>query len=182
MDTYRKAIKGRQSRRDGQYFEQMIESASMYYEERGIAVIDKTPEPMKELKPVDRNSGKFICCFAKQAQPDFKGVLKDATMILFDAKHTDSDRIRREAVTEEQEKCFERYAKLGTQCFLVISINFENFYRVPWETFRDMKKIYGHKYMSVSELEPYRLMIKRGELLFLEGLELRDTEENDENI
>lgn len=26
---------------------------------------------------MDRNRGQFICCFTKQAQPDFKGILMD---------------------------------------------------------------------------------------------------------
>ena len=68
---------------------------------KGISVIEKTPEPMRVLKPYDRKRGQFICCFAKQAQPDFKGILMDATMVLFDAKHTDKERIMRDVVTEE---------------------------------------------------------------------------------
>lgn len=59
--------------------------------------------------PMDRNRGQFICCFTKQAQPDFKGILMDSTMILFDAKHTDKDKIGRDVVTAEQQACFERY-------------------------------------------------------------------------
>lgn len=108
----------------------------------------------KVLKALDRNRGQFICCFTKQAQPDFKGILMDSTMILFDAKHTDKDKISRDVVTAEQQACFERYMKLGAMCFLVVSLEFKEFYRVPWVVFRDMKKIYGHKYMNREELEP----------------------------
>ena len=39
--------------------------------------------------------------------------------------------------------------KMGAMCFLVISLEFEEFYRVPWIVFREMKKIYGHKYMNL---------------------------------
>lgn len=95
MDTYKCSIRGRQSRANGEYFEKMIIAASRFYEERGIAAVDKTPEAFRVLKPLDRNRGQFVCCFTKQAQPDFKGSLKDSTMILFDAKHTDKDRDRR---------------------------------------------------------------------------------------
>lgn len=174
MDSFSRAVKGRRSRMEGAYFEDMILHSARYYENHGISVIDKTPEPMKVLKPYDRSSGKFIACFAKQAQPDFKGVLKDSTMILFDAKHTDTDRIRRDAVTKEQEECFERYQKLGAGCFLVVSLRFEQFYRVPWTIFRDMQKIYGHKYMSRQELSPYEIRNSEGVLRFLDGLRLRE--------
>lgn len=140
MDTYSRALTGSRSRASGEYFEGMISAACRFYEERGISVIEKTPEPMKVLKPYDRRRGQFICCFAKQAQPDFKGVLMDSTMVLFDAKHTDKEKIMRSVVTEEQEECFERYMKLGAMCFLVVSIGLDKFYRVPWVVFRDMKK------------------------------------------
>lgn len=116
MDTYKRSIRGLQSRSNGEHFEGMIIAASRFYEERGIAAVDKTPEAFKVLKAMDRNRGQFICCFTKQAQPDFKGILMDSTMILFDAKHTDKDKISRDVVTTEQQACFERYMKLGAMC------------------------------------------------------------------
>ena len=155
MDTYKRSIRGLQSRSNGEHFEGMIIAASRFYEERGIAAVDKTPEAFKVLKAMDRNRGQFICCFTKQAQPDFKGILMDSTMILFDAKHTDKDKISRDVVTAEQQACFERYMKLGAMCFLVVSLEFKEFYRVPWVVFRDMKKIYGPKHMNREELADY---------------------------
>ena len=164
---------------DGEIFEQMIVAASRFYEEKGIAAVDKTPEAFKVLKPLDRNRGQFICCFTKQAQPDFKGALMDSTMILFDAKHTDKDRIGRDVVTAEQEACFERYMQMDAMCFLVVSLGFEEFYRVPWVVFRDMKKIYGHKYMNREELEPYRIKYMNGVVKYLDGIALRERNENE---
>lgn len=181
MDTYNRSILGRAARADGAYFEDMIIQSAKYYENRGISVIDKTPEPMRVLKPYDRSKGKFIACFAKQAQPDFKGILQDSTMILFDAKHTDKDRIRREVVTAEQEECFERYQKLGAGCFLVVSLGFENYYRIPWTVFRDMQKIFGHKYMNEQEMSPYRISYSGGVLRFLDGLKLRKEFRNEDH-
>lgn len=149
------------------------------YEDRGIAVIDKTPEAFKVIKPYNRDRGQFICCFTQQAQPDFKGALMDSTMVLFDAKHTDKGQISRNVVTEEQEECFERYMKMGAMCFLVISLEFEEFYRVPWIVFRDMKKIYGHKYMNREELAPYRVKYNNGVVKYLDGITLRERNEDE---
>lgn len=177
MDTYKQSIKGTQNRSNGAYFEGMILAASRYYEELGIAAVDKTPEAFKVIKPMDRSRGQFVCCFTKKAQPDFKGALMDATMVLFDAKHTDKNQISRDVVTTEQEMCFERYGKMGAMCFLVISLGFEDFYRVPWEVFRDMKKIYGHKYMNREELRPYSVKYSNGVIRYLDGIELREREE-----
>lgn len=179
MDTYKRSIRGLQSRSNGEHFEGMIIAASRFYEERGIAAVDKTPEAFKVLKAMDRNRGQFICCFTKQAQPDFKGILMDSTMILFDAKHTDKDKISRDVVTAEQQACFERYMKLGAMCFLVVSLEFKEFYRVSWVVFRDMKKIYGHKYMNREELEPYRIKYSNGVVKYLDGIVLRERNEDE---
>lgn len=179
MDTYNRSIRGLKSRSNGEYFERMIMAASRFYENRGIAVIDKTPEAFKVIKPYNRDRGQFICCFTQQAQPDFKGALMDSTMVLFDAKHTDKGQISRNVVTEEQEECFERYMKMGAMCFLVISLEFEEFYRVPWIVFRDMKKIYGHKYMNREELAPYRVKYNNGVVKYLDGITLRERDEDE---
>lgn len=177
MDTFERSMRGKEARANGELFEQMILSSARFYESRGISVIDKTPEPMRVIQPYDRSRGKFIACFEKQAQPDFKGALCDSTMILFDAKHTDKERIERKVVTREQEECFERYRKMGAGCFLVLSLGFKTYYRVPWVVFRDMKRIYSHLYMGKEELKPYRIRLDNGKLLFLDGLELKETEE-----
>jgi penicillin-binding protein-related factor A (putative recombinase) len=174
MNSYDRSIKGAISRANGEQFEKMIMAAAAFYESKGISVIDKTPEPMRVLRPYDRKKGQFVCCFSKQAQPDFKGVLEDATMVLFDAKHTDRDRISRGVVTQEQEECFERYTKLGAMCFLVVSIGFRRYYRVQWIIFRNMSAIFGHRYMNEEELRPYRIYYKDGVLRFLDGIELRE--------
>ena len=174
MDTLNRSVRGRASKANGEFFESMILDASHFYETKNIAVIHKTPEPMHILKPCDRKKGTFIACFAKQAQPDFKGILADSSMVLFDAKHTDAGKITRAAVTEEQESCFERYMRMGAKCFVVISLGFEHYFRVPWNVFRDMKELFGHKYMNLEELSPYEIKHEGGVLRFLDGLELKE--------
>lgn len=42
-----------------------------------------------------------------------------------------------------------------------------------------MKELFGHKFMTEQELEPYRLQEKQCTILILEGVELKD--ENTEN-
>ena len=49
-----------------------------------------------------------IHCFTKQAQPDFKGALCDGSCIIFDAKHTEKDRIQQNVITETQWETFDR--------------------------------------------------------------------------
>lgn len=169
-----KQAMNRANRAVGALFETWIQAACDYYWSQGCACIEKTPEPLKPLKPYgDRKTGRFIACFVKQAQPDFKGILCDGTCILFDAKHTDKDRIRQNAVTETQWNTFDKYEFMGARCFVVISVRLESFYRVPWSDWKQMKKLFGHKYMSLEELEAYKVPERNCTILFLEGVELR---------
>lgn len=176
MADPRRQISGVRSRASGEAFERWISAACEYYRREGYAVIEKTPEPMKPLRPYgDRRTGQFIACYIKQAQPDFKGALCDGSCIIFDAKHTEKDRIQQGVVTDAQWEAFDRYEAMGAKCYVIVSIGLESFYRIPWDIWKNMKELFGHKYMAVGEeLEPYRVPDKNCTILFLEGVELRD--------
>lgn len=165
------SLQNTMNRAAGQSFEELITESLAYYYEKGYASIEKTPEPMRVLKQnVDHT---FTAVYTKKAQPDYKGVLLGGQAIIFEAKFTSNDRIRQEAVTKEQELMFERYQKMDAQCFVIVSIQGTDFYRVPWNTWKGMKEMYGHKYMNKQELERYRIRMRQV-LLLLEGIELRE--------
>lgn len=173
LSDIKRQIAGRRSHAAGNLFEQMLNASCRYYREKRMAIVEKTPEPMHLLKPYgERSRGQYIACFEKQAQPDYKGVLCDGTAIIFEAKHTDSDRITESVITETQRQNLDDFAKMGAQCFVIVSIGFQSFYRVPWELFRDMKNRYGRKFMKIEELKPYELKQNKGTVLILEGVEL----------
>lgn len=167
-------LKGLRSKSTGALFEEKIIFAELHYRNNGYCFIQKTPEPMHVLSPIKGRPGHFEACFEKQAQPDFRGILCDGSTILFDAKHTDTDRITRQVVTAEQEKCLDVHEKFGAHCFIIVSIRFENYYRVPWNIFRDMKEHFGHKYMNEAELAPYQIKNTNGILRFLDGIEIAE--------
>lgn len=174
MEKFNKSILGRQSRANGKYLEDLITAANEFYEEKHIATVEKTPEPMRILGNYDKTNGQFISCFEKQAQPDFKGVLCNGQAIIFEAKHTDGDLIKQNVITSVQWDNFMKYERLNAICFVIVSIKFEKFYRVPWNVFSGMKEIYGHKHMTIEELSHYEIPFKNGRLLFLEQLEIEE--------
>jgi recombination protein U len=88
--------------------------------------------------------------------------------VCFEAKHTDTGKIAQTSVTPEQTEALDTHFDMGAICFVVVSLGMQDFYRVPWEIWRDMKKQFGHKYMNPEELERYRLMTDRGNILFLD--------------
>lgn len=166
------SVQNTMNRAAGQAFEDLISDALEYYYVKGFASIEKTPEPMKVLR---QNSDKstFTAVYTKKAQPDYKGVLLGGQAIIFEAKHTSNDRIQQSAVTQEQEMIFERYQKMDAQCYVMVSMQGTDFYRVPWNVWKGMKEVYGHKYMTREDLEKYRIKMKQT-LLLLEGIELRE--------
>lgn len=160
--------RGKQSRVAGNNFEDMISASLEWYEGKGVACIEKTPEPMKPLgKPNKR--GQFLACYTKAAQPDYKGTLSGGRSVVFEAKHTDADQMKQERVTGEQADRLELHHKLGAAAFVMVSFGLMDFYRIPWEVWRDMKAIYGRKYIKAADVEPYRVQYMSGVLKLLEG-------------
>ena len=167
-----RSIRGLQSKRAGEHFENMIEASLKWYEAKGAATITKTPEPMRPLRPPN-SKGQFLACYVKAAQPDFQGTMRGGRSVVFEAKHTEGDKIEYSRLTDEQIEKLSTHHALGAAAFVAVGLGFEDFYRVPWEVWRDMKDIYGRKHMKRDDLEPYRVQYIAGVLKLLEGIELR---------
>ena len=166
MNSYRAAVTGRRNRAAGEMFEKIIENACRAYSRAGIAEIEKTPEPMKPLgRHNDR--GQFIACFVKRAQPDYKGTLKGGRAVVFEAKHTDTGKMQRGAITSEQEKRLNLHETLGAECFVLVSFGMMEYFRIPWAEFRDMKEKYGRKYIEPGDVREYQIRQAEGVLQFL---------------
>ena len=171
LSNVQRSQRGLQSKRAGEYFENLIAASLNWYKDKGVGFIEKTPEPMRPLRPPNRQ-GQFLACYTKAGQPDFKGTLTGGRAVVFEAKHTDSDRIEHGRLTQEQINSLTEHHRLGAAAFIMVSFELQDFYRVPWETWRDMKSIYGHKHMTQTELEPFRVKYVAGVLKLLEGLYL----------
>lgn len=171
LANMQRSQRGRQSRYAGEHFENMITASLRWYEDKGVACVEKTPEPMKPLRAPNRQ-GQFLACYVKAGQPDFKGTLTGGRSVVFEAKHTDSDRIEYSRLTDEQVEKLSTHHKLGASAFVLVSFGLQDFYRIPWEVWRDMKTIYGRKHIKQPELEPYRVQYIAGVLKLLDGVEI----------
>lgn len=170
LANVQRSQKGLQSRRAGENFENLIAASLKWYEDKGVACVEKTPEPMKPLRQPNR-LGQFLACYVKAGQPDFKGTLDGGRSVVFEAKHTDTDRIKYDRLTDEQVEKLSTHHKLGAAAFVLVSFGLQDFFRIPWEVWRDMKAIYGRKYIKQQECEPYRVRYISGVLKLLEGIE-----------
>ena len=160
------SLKNSKARNAGTTFEDIISDSCEYYEEKGIAKIEKTPEPMRTLRPLGR--GRYEAVYTKQAQPDFKGTLRGGRAIAFEAKHTDTDRIKRSVISDEQEKCLNAHEQMGAECYVLVSFGFRRFFKFPWKLFRDMKYHFGVKHIrEIDHISDFEIKFVGGRLEFL---------------
>ena len=148
----------------GHHFEGYIEVACKLYSTRGRAEVDKTPEPFRVMEK--GRDGIFKGRFTANAQPDFQGTLAGGQSIVFEAKYTSTDRMKRSVLTDTQIELLERHANLGALAAVCIGIS-SGFYFVPWQVWRDMKQTFGRQYVTAADVEPYRIRFT-GAALFLD--------------
>ena len=160
----------KRSREAGKTFENIIDVACEYYALFGVAEIEKTPEPRTVIGRTGDRKSKMICVNAKKAQPDYKGTLSGGRSIVFEAKHTDKDRIEQLRVGEEQTKRLDAHEKLGALCFVLVSFGYERFFRVPWAEWKRMKELYGRKYIKAEDVPGEELFTPDGVVAFLAGI------------
>ena len=148
-------IQGAKNRENGALFETMIDAACNAYYDMGEALIEKTPEPMRVLKPL--GNGQYVAVFTKAAQPDYKGILSNGTMVVFDAKYTESDRIAQSRVTQDQWESLDGYQRMGAHAFVVCGFSSGKAYRIPWGVWQGMKELFGHKYVTEEDIAGFRV-------------------------
>ena len=153
---------GAKNRAQGQTLETLITTACGFYKAKGLAHIDKTPEPMKVLRQLE--NGQFVACFAKKAQPDFQGTLSSGRAVMFEAKSTRSGRIEQSVVTKEQADYLDAHMEMNALCFVVVSYG-DVYAAVPWQDWKRMKEIFGHKYMTREESQIYRIKFNHNGIL-----------------
>lgn len=164
---YQASVIGKRSRAMGATWEKLIETSCTYYQQKGWANIEKTPEAMKPISPKDRK-GHFLACYTKMAQPDYKGTLKGGRSIVLEAKCTETDRMSRNVISSEQEKQLNIHERLGAACYVLVSFRFAHFFKIPWAVFRDMKQHYGRKYITPKDVQEFKVSCIGGIVHFLD--------------
>ncbi len=151
----KRQLQGAVSKAKGKYFEDRLDASFEYYKNKGFAIIEKTPEPMRPTKSL--GNGKFIAFFEKQAQPDYKGTLKGGRSVMFEAKFTSTDRLEQSRVLAQQAEYMDRHQQLGARCFVLAGFSSGYVYCIPWEVWQNMKENFGRKHVKEEDLEKYRV-------------------------
>lgn len=156
---------GAEAKAQGKAFEDRLQAALDYYRARGVASIEKTPEPMKVLKSMGQ--GRFMCCFVKKAQPDFTGTVRGGRSVMFEAKYTTGDRLEQSRVLPSQTDYLNRHQALGAKCYVIAGFASGRVYRIPWKVWSGMKEKYGRKYVREEDLVDYLVDVRNGKLMLL---------------
>ncbi len=170
MSVYKTAAEAAQKYRNkvnnaqGHFFEGYIKTACVLYSQKERADIDKTPEPFRVLEK--SRDGIFKGRFTARAQPDFQGTLDGGRSIVFEAKYTTTDRLKRDVLTDEQQAALERHHNRGALSAVCAGIG-DKFFFVPWLMWRDMKDVFGRQYVTAADLENLRVKFN-GAVLFLD--------------
>lgn len=167
VKEYRNMVQGRVNKAQGKFFEDQIEQACVYYRFAGTAYIEKNHEPFTVTRSVGK--GQFIGHFARASQTDYTGVLKGGRAVCFEAKHTMTDRVTQDRVEPHQTEDLNEKEALGALCFVMAAID-DECYAIPWQTWKDMKKVFGHKYINKEDGQPFKVRKENGILLFLENM------------
>lgn len=154
-ESAKRSYRAAMSNGRGRQHEMLIEGACRYYKSKGRAYVVKEPEPFRVVrKDHARNMAKVQ--FISHAQPDFHGTLRGGQSIVFEAKYTDTARMRQDVISKAQAESMDYQCGLGALCFVCAGIQDKTF-MVPWSVFSNMKECYGHKYASAEDLEEWRV-------------------------
>lgn len=163
-DPRRQAI-GKLAKAKGARFEARLDDSFDYYKRTGYAVIDKTPEPMRVIKSL--GDGRFVACYQKKAQPDYKGTIKGGRAVIFEAKFTSADRMEQSRVLDTQADYMDQQTALGARCYVVAGFSTGGVYRLPWDVWRNMKQHFGRKYITEADIQQYRVQENWNAILLL---------------
>lgn len=176
QEEARRKLQGQRSRAMGKQFEDRIDQSFAYYRARGFADVEKTPEPIKVLSKPDKYQ-RFTACFAKSAQPDYKGTIKGGRTVMFEAKFTwgKEQRIQQDAVKKGKDgkdgqwEYLDRQEVLGARCYIIAGFASGAVFRIPWDIWKNMKAHFGRKYVTEADLGKYLVGVSWNGILLLLG-------------
>lgn len=152
------------SNNQGHVFEEAIRQGCAWYAHRGLARVEKTPEPFRVTEK--RGNGVFVGRFTAHAQPDFQGTLAGGRSVIFEAKYTMSKSMKRDVLTQMQMDTLEAHHRCGALAGVCVGIQ-ERFFFVPWPVWDKMKENFGKVSVTAENLEPFRVKFN-GAVLFLD--------------
>lgn len=140
----------------GSTLEDLINFTNETYRNKGIALVQKIPTPIKPIN-IDKSSRHItLAFFEKKSSVDYIGVVQGIP-ICFDAKECNTDIFYLQNIHEHQYEFMRDYEKQNAIAFIILSFTEKNeVYYVP---FRDIDEFYnrakngGRKSIKYEEID-----------------------------
>lgn len=159
----------------GQSFENLIDYTNQVYRNKGIAIINKRPTPMKIIGKTRGNQ--HLCVFDKKSTVDYDGIYKGKP-IVFEAKTTSLKRVPLDIIADHQIEYLNQAESQGAISFLIVEIRpIQDVFIVSNSMLQKYVKNAengGRKSIPLDELEIYAELVKRGNGIPLDYLSVVD--------
>lgn len=147
----------------GQAFENLIDYTNQVYKNKGIALINKRPTPMKII---GQTRGKqHLCVFDKKSTVDYDGIYRGKP-IVFEAKSTGLKRVPLDIIADHQIEYLDQADNQGAISFLIVEIRpMQDVYIVSNAMLQKYVKDAqngGRKSISIDDLEIYAELVEQG--------------------
>lgn len=146
------------AKNDGSAFESMVIMANHMYQARGIAFVEKTPNPWK----VKRKGPVIVSAYpTKEGRlVDFIGLVRSGTGIAFDAKSTIVEtRFELANIEDHQVRFLQQYDQLGGIAFLLVEfVKHREVFLLP---IPDLAQYWGEAQAGGRKSIPYEDFVKK---------------------
>ncbi len=120
----------------GSELEEMINVTNTLYEERGLALVQKIPTPIKPITIDQTKRVITLAYFEQKSTVDYIGVAQGVPLC-FDAKETNKESLPLANIHEHQIIFMEQFIKQHGQAFLIVYFKrYDAYYLLPTETIR----------------------------------------------
>lgn len=159
----------------GQAFENLIDYTNNVYRDKGIALINKRPTPMKIIGKTRGNQ--HICTFAEKSTVDYDGIYRGKA-IVFEVKSINLKRLPLDVIQKHQIEYLEKAEKQGAVSFLIFEMRptRDVFFVTNKMLQKYVKKAEkgGRKSISLDDLEVYAQLVNQGNGIPLDYLSIVD--------
>lgn len=166
----------------GSTLEEMINLTNEKYREKGLALIQKIPTPIKPIKIQKDTRHISLAYFEQKSTVDYMGVVQGIP-ICFDAKETSKDYLSITNIHQHQIDFMQQFEKQKGIAFLLIYFSkYDTYYYLSFRKLKlywDKAKNDGRKSIPIKDLSnDYKINTKNGIMLhYLEQLSI-DIENN----
>lgn len=150
----------------GSTLEELINFTNDKYREKGLALIQKVPTPIKPIKIDQKNRHISLAYFEQKSTVDYIGVVQGYA-ICFDAKETTKNILPLQNIHEHQVRFMADYEEQGGISFLIVYFSkYNEYFYLPYTHLRnyyDNAKKGGRKSIPYREMDrTYLISTKDG--------------------